>query len=79
MQFFPLVLIVNNIFNYKLKTMQNLPADSMLQDEHEIRATDAICINESEQQHLWYFNMKYILVGLVFGILFVIIKLKFIA
>ncbi|MCF2443454.1 YeeE/YedE family protein [Dyadobacter sp. CY345] len=51
--------------------MQNWPANSMLQNEHEIRATDAICINESEKQHQWYYNLKYLLVGLVFGILFV--------
>jgi len=51
--------------------MQNLPADPILQNEHAIRATDAICINESEKQHRWYYNLKYLLVGLVFGILFV--------
>ena len=41
------------------------------QREHDIRATDAICINESEKHHQWYYNLKYLLVGLVFGILFV--------
>ena len=39
--------------------------------EHDIRATDSICINESQQQHKWYYNLKYLLVGLLFGILFV--------
>ncbi len=51
--------------------MQNLQADPVAKNEHDIRATDAICINESEKQHQWYYNLKYLLVGLVFGILFV--------
>lgn len=51
--------------------MQNVSADPILQKEHDIRATDAICINESEKHHQWYYNLKYLLVGLVFGILFV--------
>lgn len=51
--------------------MQNLQADPVTKNEHDIRATDAICINESEKQHQWYYNLKYLLVGLVFGILFV--------
>lgn len=51
--------------------MQNVSADPILQKEHDIRATDAICINESEKHHQWYYNLKYLLVGLIFGILFV--------
>ncbi|TLV02465.1 transporter [Dyadobacter luticola] len=39
--------------------------------EHEIRATDSMCINESQVQHKWYYNLKYLVVGLVFGVLFV--------
>jgi len=30
-----------------------------------------MCINESVLKHPWYYNLKYTLVGLVFGILFV--------
>ena len=41
------------------------------QREYEIRAKDSICINESQRQHKWYYNLKYLLVGLFFGILFV--------
>ena len=41
------------------------------QREHGIRATDSICINESQKQHKWYYNMKYLMVGLFFGVLFV--------
>ncbi|WP_221393494.1 DUF6691 family protein [Dyadobacter sp. NIV53] len=41
------------------------------QREHDIRATDSICINESQKEHNWYYNLKYLLVGLLFGVLFV--------
>jgi uncharacterized membrane protein YedE/YeeE len=39
--------------------------------EYEIRATDSICINESAQDQKWYDNLKYMLAGLAFGVLFV--------
>jgi uncharacterized membrane protein YedE/YeeE len=39
--------------------------------EIENRQTDAICINESQLEHKWYHNLKYTLVGILFGIIFV--------
>lgn len=41
------------------------------QIETDIRALDAVCINESTLQHKWWHNFKYSLVGIVFGTLFV--------
>lgn len=40
-------------------------------EEFEIRSQDAICINESELEHKWYHNLKYLVVGVLFGIIFV--------
>ena len=37
----------------------------------EIRSLDAQCVNESHLQHKWYHNLKYVIVGIVFGIIFV--------
>lgn len=37
----------------------------------EIRSLDAICINESHLQHKWYHNLKYLITGILFGIVFV--------
>ncbi len=37
----------------------------------DIRRTDAMCTNESALQHPWWYNFKYMLVGIVFGIVFV--------
>lgn len=41
------------------------------QPEFEKRALDAICVNESALTHKWYHNLKYLAVGIGFGILFV--------
>lgn len=40
------------------------------QTEKDMRALDAMCINESTLNHRWYYNLKYLAVGLFFGILF---------
>lgn len=39
--------------------------------EFEVRAQDSICINESQLQHKWYHNFKYLVAGALLGIVFV--------
>jgi len=39
--------------------------------DFEVRTQDTICVNESELTHKWYHNIKYLVVGLLFGIVFV--------
>lgn len=39
--------------------------------EKSVRSTDAICINESTLEHKWYHNLKYLVAGVLFGIIFV--------
>ncbi|MEC5147000.1 DUF6691 family protein [Chitinophaga sp. 212800010-3] len=39
--------------------------------DFEVRSQDTICINESTLQHKWYHNIKYLIVGILFGIVFV--------
>lgn len=39
--------------------------------EFQERATDAICINESHLNHPWWYNFKYLAVGLLFGVVFI--------
>ena len=39
--------------------------------EMDVRSQDAMCINESNLQHRWYHQLKYLLVGTAFGIVFV--------
>lgn len=46
---------------------QNIDTGTDLQ----LREQDAICVNESRLQHKWYHNIKYLIVGILFGIVFV--------
>lgn len=39
--------------------------------DFETRSLDTICVNESKLQHKWYHNIKYLIVGLLFGIVFI--------
>lgn len=39
--------------------------------DFETRSLDTICINESHLEHKWYHNSKYLIVGLLFGIVFI--------
>ncbi|WP_113662385.1 DUF6691 family protein [Pedobacter nanyangensis] len=39
--------------------------------DFEVRSLDAICLNESHLIHKWYHNIKYLIVGILFGIVFV--------
>jgi len=39
--------------------------------DFETRSLDTICINESQLEHKWYHNIKYLIVGLLFGIVFI--------
>lgn len=46
---------------------QNLDTERDLQ----LRELDAMCVNESRLEHKWYHNVKYLIVGILFGIVFV--------
>jgi uncharacterized protein len=39
--------------------------------DFEVRSLDTICVNESELNHPWWYNFKYLIAGLLFGILLV--------
>jgi len=39
--------------------------------EKDIRHQDSICTNESHLEDKWYQNLKYLIVGILFGIVFV--------
>ena len=42
-----------------------------IQNDLNIRKQDAVCVNESQLEHKWFHNWKYLVVGILFGILFV--------
>ena len=39
--------------------------------DFEVRSLDAICVNESEMKHPWWYNVKYLLTGAFFGIILI--------
>ena len=57
--------------------MQDIKTENRLNDgietaeEFEVRSLDAMCINESHLTHKWYHNLKYMVVGIAFGIVFI--------
>ena len=36
--------------------------------DFEVRSLDSICINTSELNHPWWYNLKYVVTGILFGI-----------
>lgn len=39
--------------------------------DFEVRSLDAMCFNESELTHPWWFNFKYLFSGILFGIILI--------
>jgi len=39
--------------------------------DYEVRTEDTACINESALQHPWWYNFKYLIAGVIFGIVLV--------
>jgi uncharacterized membrane protein YedE/YeeE len=39
--------------------------------DFEVRSLDTMCLNESNLKHPWWYNFKYLAVGIVFGVVFV--------
>ena len=48
------------------QTSQQIPSTDLQQ-----RELDAMCVNESELHHPWWYNFKYAAWGVLFGIVFV--------
>ena len=53
--------------------MSNINSNDQIEtaEEFEIRHQDVLCTNESKLVHPWWYNLKYMLVGIIFGIVFV--------
>jgi uncharacterized membrane protein YedE/YeeE len=50
---------------------KNVNITSTMEADLLLREQDAMCVNESLLEHKWYHNLKYIAVGIGFGIIFV--------
>jgi uncharacterized membrane protein YedE/YeeE len=42
-----------------------------LNSEYKTRSLDATCINDSALVHPWWYNIKYLVVGILFGVVFI--------
>jgi uncharacterized membrane protein YedE/YeeE len=47
--------------------MQNIETNT----DFEVRSLDAMCVNESHLEQKWYYNIKYLAIGVIFGIILV--------
>lgn len=60
-----------------MSEIKNLTADfqtaeaEIPETDFEVRSLDAMCVNESQLQHPWWHNFKYMAVGIFFGIVLV--------
>ncbi len=56
----------------KTEIPQKNPAEErFINTDFEVRSLDAVCFNESELKHPWWYNLKYLAAGLFFGIILV--------
>jgi uncharacterized membrane protein YedE/YeeE len=57
------------------RTQQNISTTSQpttIDDtDFEVRLLDTMCINESQKTHPWWYNFKYMIIGIIFGIVLV--------
>lgn len=51
--------------------MMEKRANEMENMDFEVRSLDTMCVNESQIEDSWFSNLKYLLVGIGFGIVFV--------
>lgn len=47
------------------------PVSQVADAEYEARALDSVCVNESRLTHPWWYNGKYLVAGIFFGIILV--------
>lgn len=53
------------------KNLSKVTSDTLDIKDLEQRSLDAMCVNESRLTHKWWHNIKYVLIGTLFGIVFV--------
>ena len=56
-----------------MKTINEKQQSTLLTEntDFEVRSLDTVCVNESELKHPWWYNFKYLVMGILFGILLV--------
>jgi hypothetical protein len=52
-------------------TVDKPVAGAELITDYEVRLLDSMCVNDTTLVHPWWYNFKYLAVGLLFGVVFV--------
>lgn len=48
------------------------PVDTIDENtDFEVRSLDTVCVNESHLHHPWWYNLKYLLLGALFGVVLI--------
>jgi uncharacterized membrane protein YedE/YeeE len=63
----PLFYHFNGLIKKKKKLCNKIETNT----DFEVRSLDAMCVNESQIEHKWYHKIKYLVVGIAFGIIFI--------
>lgn len=51
--------------------MNKQATNQVEETDYEVRSLDSMCVNESSLVHPWYYQLKYSLVGVLFGVVFI--------
>lgn len=51
--------------------MNKQATNQVEETDYEVRSLDSMCVNESSLVHPWYYQFKYSLVGILFGVVFI--------
>ncbi|MFT4095400.1 MAG: YeeE/YedE thiosulfate transporter family protein [Niabella sp.] len=49
----------------------NITIEKIADTDYEVRSLDTVCTNDTQLKHPWWYNFKYMAVGIFFGIVFV--------
>jgi len=69
-KFYPAIHFASLIFYMEKITVKNSFVEK-LNTDFEVRSLDSVCINTSVLKHPWWYNIKYMVAGLLFGIVLV--------
>lgn len=53
------------------KTVAIVTDNNIGNSDYEVRSLDTICMNDTVLQHPWWYNLKYLVAGILFGIVLV--------
>ena len=51
--------------------MNKQATNQVEETDYEVRSLDSMCVNESSLVHPWYYQLKYSLIGVLFGVVFI--------